>query len=96
MVFRILVQVVLSLFSLSGCAPEATPPSSKAADKATVPDAAPAPSSFDLHPGDSGLKLPVGTQNTDGIASTGKEGALVVGPSAPIQTRKYVARFYRA
>ena len=96
MVPRIFVLAVLFLFSLSGCSPEGTPSTpSEPADKAAAPPA-PAPSSFDLRPGDPALKLPVGTQNADGIASTGKEGALVVGPSAPIAAGKYVARFYGA
>src|SRR5262249_32852852 len=97
MVPRIFVLAVL-FFSLSGCSPEGTPSgtASEPSDKAAVPAPAPAPSSFDLRPGDPALQLVVGTQNTDGIVSTGKEGALVVGPSAPIQAGKYVARFYGA
>jgi hypothetical protein len=94
MAFRILVLVIFCLFSLSGCTPEATSPD-PAADK-VLPAAATGATSFDLRAGDPALMTAVGTQSPDGIASTGKEGALVAGPSAPIQGGKYVARFYGA
>lgn len=92
MIPRICVFIAFCLFFLNGCAPEGTPSSST--DKPAASVTPPAPSSFDLRAGDPALKMPVGTQSADGIVSTGKEGALVVGPSVPIQAGKYVARWY--
>ena len=74
---------------LSACSEsKPAPPSEAAATSAATPTV------FNLRPGDSSLKMPVGRLDTEGVTTTGKAGALVTGPSTTLAAGKYVARWY--